>query len=213
MTPNTETPLEQRRTTDGRRRITLTTQERKDFERQELIEGAVSLYLDIHTHRTTQDMADELGLTRKQLKDLTHHEDFIAVYNDHFMELGHDPRLMRYREAISDLMPLAYQELEHLLKHRSTKDSTKIRAIFKVFELCGMKPVELKGSDRRELAEFLNETGTVNLTQINLEAGATLAMGAEHKAALQRALRGEILDTENETMQNPENPEGDENHA
>lgn len=216
MTAQDETPLEQRRTADGRRRITLTRRERDDLVRQELIESAVFLYLDIHTHRTTQAIADELGITRKQLKTLTMHEDFITIYNDYFMELGHDPRLLRYREAISDLLPDAFDQIEKLITGAGTKDSTKLKACLKVFEYCGMKPVELKGSDRRELAEFLGEAGaTLHLTQVNVEAGATVNVGnpPEHEEALELALAGEIRDVENETGVNPENPGEVENRT
>jgi len=212
--PNDEpTPLEQRTDARGRRRVTLTRREREDLRRHELIEAAVALYQDLETHRTVQEMADELGITKKMLKDLTHHEDFIAVYNDHFQELGHDPRLMRIREAFSDLMPLAYAEFEKLITNNRTPPTTKLKAILKLFDYCGMKPAQLKGSDRRELAEFLTEAATVNLTQVNVEAGGTVNLGemAEHEAALDRALAGEIRDTENETVVNPENPGEGEN--
>ena len=163
-------PLDERRTADGRRRINLTRAERFELVERERVEAAVALFLDITVHRTTQEIADELGISRKQLKKLTQRDDFIALYNEHFIELGHDPRLQAIKSGIADLLPIAFEELQKLLVGPNTSPSVRRKAIMDIFDLNGVKPADPKGSNKRELAEYLKEVGAqVTLNQFNFQ--------------------------------------------
>jgi hypothetical protein len=153
---------------DGRRRIQLTQSERDTLVHQEMVERAIALYLDLTTHRTTRQIAEELGITRSQLKELTNEQAFIEKYQEHFTELGHDPRLSAVREGIADLLPVAFETLATMLESPDTPEGIRAKLVMKVLELNGIKPVAPKGSDKRELAEFLKDAGaTVNLTKID----------------------------------------------
>lgn len=187
MTP----ALDERRTADGRRRINLTRREREALVQRERVEAAVALFLDISVHRTTQEIAEELGISRKALKTLTKREDFIALYNDHFIELGHDPRLQAIRAGISDLLPHALEQLSKLLVNADTPPSVKRKLGMDILELCGVKPQDPKGSNKRELATFLKEQGaTINLNQFNFN------VPQQYDEALDDIIEGVIEDIE-----------------
>ena len=187
----TEKPLDVRRTADGRRRINLTRDERADLVRQERVEAAVALFLDITTHRTTQQIAEELGITRKQLKALTHQQDFIDLYNEHFIELGHDPRLQAVRAGLADLLPHAFDQMSYLLINEDTPASVRLKAVLKVMELNGVRPQDPKGSNKRELAEFLKDAGATLIgTQINYN------VPTEYDEALGEVIEGVITEVE-----------------
>lgn len=160
--------LDERRTADGRRRINLTARERRDLVQHEMIEAAVALFLDITTHRTTAQIAEELGISRKQLKTITNKEEFIELYNEHFIELGHDPRLHAVRAGLADLLQPAFTALSGLITDDSTPKSVLRRAVMDILELNGIKPQDPKGSNKRELAEFLKDAGAaIQLNQFN----------------------------------------------
>jgi|GEM_PF-1187345 len=184
-------PLDERRTADGRRRIQLTAGERRELVEQERVEAAVALFLDITQHRTTQQIADELGISRKALKTLTKREDFIALYNEHFIELGHDPRLQAIKSGLADLLPHAYDQLAKLLVSPDTPSSVRYNTIKTVFELNGVKPQDPKGSNKRELATFLKDAGaTINLNQFNFQ------IPQEYDEALDNVIEGVIEEVE-----------------
>ena len=49
------------------------------------------------------------------LKDMTKTEAFIEAYDQHFAELGHDPRAKSARAALADMLPAAVRQLRSLL--------------------------------------------------------------------------------------------------
>jgi len=159
--------LDERRTVDGKRKLMLTQAERNVLTEHQLIERAVGLYLDLEEARSQREIAAELGITVQQLKYLTQSEEFKAVYEEYFSELGHDPRLKATRAGLVDLLPLAYTRFQGLLESTNTPATVLLKAIDKVWELNGVRPQAGKVSDRKELAEFLGESN-VTLTQINI---------------------------------------------
>lgn len=159
--------LDERRTIDGKRRLMLTQGERTALITNQLIERAVGLYLDLEDARSQREIAQELDITVKQLKYMTQSEEFKAIYEDHFSELGHDPRLKATRAGLVDLLPLAHSRFRGLLESTDTPATVLLKAVEKVLELNGVKPQASKISDRKELAEFLGGRD-VTLTQVNI---------------------------------------------
>jgi len=159
--------LDERRTVDGKRKLMLTQAERNVLTEHQLIERAVGLYLDLEEARSQREIAAELDITVKQLKYLTQSEEFKAVYEEYFSELGHDPRLKATRAGIVDLLPLAYTRFRQLLENPNTPATVLLKAVDKVLVLNGVQPQAGKVSDRKELADFLGSS-EVSLTQINV---------------------------------------------
>ncbi len=159
--------LDERRHPDGRRRIKLTAEERQIFSRNEMVETAVRLFLDLEGNHSWQEIADQLGISIMALKDLTKSQEFIDTYDQHFAELGHDPRLRTAQAAIVDLLPLAVRELRDLLVNGDVPASVRFRAIEKVIELNGIGPQKGGQMDRYELMEFLRGAN-ISLTQNNI---------------------------------------------
>ena len=178
--------LDERRTIDGKRKLMLTQQERSVLTEHQLIERAVGLYLDLQEARSQREIAQELGLTVKQLKYMTQSEEFKTIYEDYFSELGHDPRLKATRAGIVDLLPLAFSRFQGLLESTQTPATVLLKAVEKVLELNGVKPQASKVSDRKELAEFLGESD-VNLTQVNIH------LPPEYQQALDDVVEGQIV--------------------
>jgi Trp operon repressor len=176
--------LDERRTADGKRKLMLTEAERESLVQNQLIERAVSLYLDLEEARSQRDIADELGLTVKQLKYMTQSEQFKEKYEEYFSELGHDPRLKATRAGLVDLLPLAYSRFRGLLESTQTPATVLLKAVEKVLELNGVQQQVGKVSDRKELAEFL---GGANLTQINI------TVNEEYQEALEDVIDGQLV--------------------
>lgn len=182
--------LDERRTADNKRRLMLTQAERTALTDHQLIERAVGLYLDLEDARSQREIAQELDLSVKQLKYLTQSEEFKAIYEEYFSELGHDPRLKATRAGLVDLLPLAYTRFRSLLEDTTTPATVTLKAVEKVFELNGVKPQASRISDRKELAEFL-QGRDVHLTQINLN------VPDEDAQALLDVIAGQVV---NETI-------------
>ena len=161
--------LAERRLPDGRRKIKLTTAERQTFAKSEQIETAVRLFLDLDQGHSWDQIAQALGISVMALKDLTKTQEFIEVYDQHFAELGHDPRLKSAQAAIVDLLPMAVRQLRELLSGSDVPASVRFRAIEKVIELNGIGPQKGGQMDRHELMEFLRGAN-IHLIQNNISA-------------------------------------------
>ena len=158
--------LAERRMDDGRRKIKLRADERTLFNRQQMIERAVILFLDTQADHTWEEIATDLGVSVMALKDLTKTQEFMDAYDSHFAELGHDPRTKGARAALADMLPLAVRQLRSLLTAGDTPASVKIKAIEKIFELNGVGPAKGGAMDRNELMNFFKEAN-ISLTQNN----------------------------------------------
>jgi hypothetical protein len=148
---------EERRLSDGRRKITLRKVERKELRRRQLCEAAAALFLDLEDHRTWQEIAEELGITVSQLKTLTNSEQFERVYNELFADLGHDPRYRAAQAQVSDLLPLAVKSHRDILSREGVADGVRLRAVQEVYKLNNLKGAQGDQSDREALARFLLE--------------------------------------------------------
>lgn len=162
---NIKGALAQRVRADGKRQLSLRESEKKDFKRKQLIEAAVSMFLDLEHDTSWNEMAVALGITLISLKTLTKTDEFQDCYNEHFAELGHDPRLRATQAALVDMLPQAVRELRDLLSCNAP--TVKLAAIKEVIRLNGIDQPKTAASDRNELAEFLKNAG-VNLTQVNV---------------------------------------------
>jgi hypothetical protein len=158
--------FEDRRHSDGRRKIKLRANERHALVRQQRAEAAAALFLDLEVGRTWAEIAEELGLSPAQLRDLTKTDEFDAAYTTLFAELGHDPRFRAAQAAVGDLLPLAIRELKTLLTGPRTPAGVKLKAVEKVLALNGLSNSPPPHSDRQELAEFLGKHN-LSLTQVN----------------------------------------------
>jgi hypothetical protein len=158
--------FDDRQYADGRRKIKLRQSERQALVRQQRAEAAAALFLDLEVGRTWAEIAQELGLSPHQLRDLTKTEEFDAAYGMLFAELGHDPRFRAAQAAVGDLLPLAVRELKALLTGPRTPAGVKLKAVEKVLALNGLSNSPPPHSDRQELAEFLGRHN-LSLTQVN----------------------------------------------
>ena len=186
--------LAERRKTDGRRRIRLNQQEREDLLERQQIERAVSMFLDLERAYSWREISQELGISIRQLKDLTKSEQFNEVYNEHFIELGHDPRLKASQAAITDLLTTAVNQLKTLLVGPDTPASVRYNAIVKVLELNGISPQKGGASDKQQLANFLREAG-VSLTQNNVQNNLVVNVPDEYRQGIRQyedAIEGEF---------------------
>ena len=140
---------------NGRRRIKLTKAERQELVRQERAQTAAFLFLDLDQARTWKTIAEEMGLSAHQLRDLTKTEEFDVAYNNLFVELGKDPRYRAAQGALADMLPLAMQRLKTLLTNDRTPEGTRLKAIEKIMSLNGLENLKPQQSDRQELVQFL----------------------------------------------------------
>jgi DNA-binding CsgD family transcriptional regulator len=172
----------------GRRRLALTAQERERFQEQELIERAVSYYLDIYDKHSTQDIADALGISVHSLRNLIRSEEFEKVYSRHYVELGHDPRLQATRNAMVDLLGDSMEALKDVLA-RGT-GSAKVQAIKMVWDYVGIKKPDVPDSDRKEAIEFLKEAG-IKVENVNVNLPPEYAQAID---GYDNAVDGEFRD-------------------
>ena len=187
--------LSERRKSDGRRRIRLNEEEREAFFERQQVERAVTMFLDLEHAYSWREISQELGLSIRQLKDLTKSDLFNDVYNEHFQELGHDPRLKASQAAITDLLTTAVNQLKQLLIAADTPASVRYNAIVKVLELNGITAQKGGANDKQQLANFLKEAG-VNLTQNNTQNNITVQVPEEYRQGIQQyeeTIDGEIL--------------------
>ena len=189
--------LAERTTALGRRRIKLTKAERQALRRKELASTAAFLFLDLDEARTWKQIADEMGLSAHQLRDLTKSEEFDALYNDLFVELGKDPRYKAAQGALADMLPLAMMELKSLVTDTRTPAGTRLKAIDKIMHLNGVENLQPQSSDRQELVQFL-----IN-NNINIEA-VGVPLPDMYQEQMEEVVDAEFIDQTNDNL--PEEP-------
>ena len=174
--------LAERRLPDGRRRITLRRAEREALQRQERAEAVAALFLDLKENHTWKQIAEELGLSASQLRDITKSKEFDEAYERLFAELGHDPRYRAAQAKISDMLPLAIEKLADLLVSPNTSAGTRLKAIEKIIQLNGLEGQKQDKSDRQEIITFLQQN--------NINLGAMgIAVPTEYQEALDAVIR------------------------
>jgi hypothetical protein len=182
--------LAERTTADGRRRIQLTNDERDEALFHETIEHAVALYLDLRGRHTNQQIADELGISVHQLKNLTCTEEFEACWNENAADLGHDPRLKASQNALLGLLPDAVMAVEDVLANGSS--NAKVQAAKMVFDLNGVVKRTMTDSNKKEMIDFLTgKSAVINQTNVQINVPQEFTDTLEH---LNRAIDGEFVE-------------------
>lgn len=151
----------------GKRALKLRKNERKELQQRQQIETAVALFLDIQEDHTWEEIAEACGLSLMGLKDMTKTEEFMRVYNEHFAELGHDPRLKATQAALTDLLSPAIRAIRNVLTDDNAPASAKMKAAFEIIRLNGLEAIDPKGNDKSELQDFLLKAG-VNIENMNI---------------------------------------------
>jgi hypothetical protein len=162
-----EGPMADRITKSGQRRLMLTRAEKKEFYEQKQIETAVALFLDIEHSHSWDEIAAAVGVHTSTLKAMTKSDQFMAVYNEHFVELGHDPRLKASKAALVDMLPTAIRELRNMITAPETPPSVRLNAIKEILRLNGFEASRPIQSDKQELADFLKGAG-LQVNNINV---------------------------------------------
>lgn len=133
-----------------------------------LIQQAVELFLDIDQARSRKKIAQELGISVWQLKNLIQSDEFSEAYDDHFATLASDPTLRAVNsKLVEELLPKSVKALEEILDDKKAPPTVKLKAALETMRLAGVKPVAATSSDRKELSEFLAKHN-INVTQINI---------------------------------------------
>ena len=190
---------------DGKRHLNLTIQERSALAQGQLIERAVSMFLDLEQDRTWVQIAQELGITISQLKSLTRTPEFTKIYEEITVSLGHDPRLRAVTSALPNLLPVAYQQLRSMLTDANTSDNVRLKAVLEIFKLNHVGE-EFTTDDPREMTKFLEQNGV----KIEGDLVMELNIPDEFKAAFQKFLgshSNDVIDATEAIDILPETPE------
>ncbi len=174
---------------DGRRHIKLNRKEREALMRSQRAEQAAALFLDLNEARSWASIAEEMGLSAAQLRDLTKSAEFDEAYNQLFAELGHDPCFRAAQAAVSDLLPLSIQILKELLTSARTPAGVKLKTAERIIALNGLENPAAAASDRQEMVRFLVEH------HISLD-GVRVPVPSEYQNAEATYSGGEIVEAE-----------------
>lgn len=189
-------PMAERVGADGRRQLMLTNKEKKAALHQKRVEQAVALFLDIERDHSWADIAQELGVSKLTLNDLTKSDEFIECYNAHFVEVGHDPRLQATQAALVDMLPAAVRELKKMITDPDVSASVRLKAIERVIELNGLKAVAAKHTEQNELQNFLQG--------LNVQGDVTVNLGAPYEQNIRSYVEGQYENVaSHETPANP----------
>ena len=155
--PETDGPLAKRKDALGRRQLTLTKDERKELQESRLIDRLVLLYLDLDRKYTQDEIAEKLEITRGQLNNLIRTKEFEDRWNEHFIELGRDPRIKATQASIAELLPAAFSTLKEAVEEGDVPWTVRIKAVEKIFELAGIERPQTVDSNRKEFEEFMKK--------------------------------------------------------
>jgi hypothetical protein len=108
--------------------------------------------------------------------------------NQHFIELGHDPRRAS-QAAIVDLLPAAVNELKTMLVSAETPASVKFNATKEILKLNGIEGSKAGQNDKQEVAEFLKKLGTTTINNVNVN------MPAEYADKITQYIEGEYIES------------------
>jgi len=159
--PKPEGPLAKRKTADGHRRLRLNKQEKTDMIEQRRMETLVAMILTTEDDAPTyREIAEELDMSVASMKNLMRTKEFQDVYNDYFIQLGHDPRIQFIQSRIVELLPYVFTQMKTAVTTQETPWTARWQIMQKVLELSGIeKPTNVE-NDRKEIESFLsNRTG------------------------------------------------------
>jgi len=191
---NLEGPMGDRVVEGGnRRRLMIGKVERREIRRQRMVEAAVAMFLDLEKDYSRKDISESLGISETALIQLTKSDEFIELYNQHFMTLGHDPRLQATQAALVDMLPMAVRELRNMLTG-DTPPTVKLNAIKEIMRLNAITAGKQEANDTNELTEFLKNAS------INIQLPAQNAQGQflppGYKNNIEHYLEGEYSEIE-----------------
>ena len=202
--PETTGPLADRKDSRGRRRLSLNDQERQEMQKSLMLDRLVLMYLDIERKWTSPEMAEELGITVPQLHNLTRTQGFEERWNEHFLELGRDPRIRVTQARIPELLPAAFLTMQKALLDDDVPWTARTRMVEKVLELAGIEKPKAIYSDRKEYEEYMKERGQENVV-ISIPAQFAKTM-RQYKG--EDIIEGEVTEIDPTSDSNdPEDPE------
>jgi hypothetical protein len=179
--------MAENRMPDGRRKLMLTKVQKKQLLQQRKVEAVVALFLDLEHDHSYEEIARTMGFTTMTLRNMTKTKEFMDCWNEHFIELGHDPRLRATQAALTDMLPMAIREMKQLLL--TAPPTVKFAVIKEVIRLNGIDTPKAPHSDTDELKQFLsaqnvNIVGTMNIGH----------PGAEYQKNIEAYQEGRFVD-------------------
>lgn len=187
--PEPKGAIAQRIKQDGRRRLKLNSEERAELRDALLIDRLVLMILTLdETSLSYEEMAEELGITIAQLKNLTRTEAFQERYNQHFMQLGQDPRVEVTQSRIVELLPQVFLQMEEGLRNPDVPWTAKWNIMEKVLELAGIDKPNLVDNERKEIEEFL-------LNKSESDDSIQIIIPSKYMETMERYQEGETIDS------------------
>lgn len=187
--PEPKGAIAQRIKEDGRRRLKLNSEERAELRDALLIDRLVLMILTLdETSLSYEEMAEELGITTAQLKNLTRTEAFQERYNQHFMQLGQDPRVEVTQSRIVELLPQVFLQMEEGLRNPDVPWTAKWNIMEKVLELAGIDKPNLVDNERKEIEEFL-------LNKSESDDSIQIIIPSKYMETMERYQEGETIDS------------------
>ena len=187
--PEPKGAIAQRIKQDGRRRLKLNSEERAELRDALLIDRLVLMILTLdETSLSYEEMAEELGITTAQLKNLTRTEAFQERYNQHFMQLGQDPRVEVTQSRIVELLPQVFLQMEEGLRNPDVPWTAKWNIMEKVLELAGIDKPNLVDNERKEIEEFL-------LNKSESDDSIQIIIPSKYMETMERYQEGETIDS------------------
>jgi hypothetical protein len=148
----------------------LSKEERKELLYRRKVEKCVALFLDLDHDRTWANIAQEMGVSVNTVYKITKTELFQNLYNEHYVELGHDPRLRAYQQSIVDMVPKAIRTINELMMDASVSGGVRLNAAKEIMRLAGVEAVQSKQNDKSELQKFLSDKGiSVDAIDVRVE--------------------------------------------
>ena len=186
--PEPEGTLARRTTEDGRRRLQLNAKERANYRESLLIDRLVLMILTLDENsKTYEEMAEELDITVAQLKNLTRTEEFQERYNQHFMELGQDPRVEITQSRIVELLPQVFLQMQEGLTDPEVPWTAKWKIMEKVLDLAGIDKPDLIDNERKEIEDFL-------LNKSESEDSIQIIIPGKYVETMEKYNQGETID-------------------
>jgi hypothetical protein len=186
--PQPTGPLAERTTEDGRRRLKLNSDEREDLRESLMIDRLVHMILTLDEDSMTYaEMAEELDITVAQLKNLTRTEEFQERYNQHFLQLGQDPRVEVTQSKIVELLPMVFLQMQEGLENPNVPWTAKWNIMEKVLELAGIDKPEMAQNERKEIEEFL-------LNKSESEDSIQIIIPGKYMETMEKYNQGQTID-------------------
>lgn len=173
-----------------RRHLKLTKAERDEKKKRKQLEHLASLFLDLDTNRTNQQIADELGVSLAAMKRMTQDPDFQAIYEETLMNLGHHPRLQVLNANLPELGVASFRALSEILNNSRASATARVAAAKLVWDTLGLAQ-QRKDEDPAAISNFLKDRGVnVQADTININ----LPIPDEYREALARLMGAEAVD-------------------